>query len=65
VSVDNDVLERGNGMVRRVHPGRLMHRWCELLDRAHDAVGAPGEGDDWADGYRAGLCAARSLIRKG
>lgn len=52
-------------MVRRVHPGRLAHRWCVLLDRAHEAIGVPAEGDEWADGYRAGLCAARSLIRRG
>ncbi len=52
-------------MGRRVNVSRLTHRWCALLDREQREPGPAGESDEWLTGYRAGLCAARTLIRKG
>jgi len=52
-------------MGRRVNVSRLMRRWCVLLDREQQELGPVGESEEWLTGYRAGLCAARTLIRKG
>jgi hypothetical protein len=52
-------------MGRRVNVSRLTRRWCVLLDRVQQEPGPAGESDEWLTGYRAGLCAARTLIRKG
>jgi hypothetical protein len=52
-------------MGRRVNVSRLTRRWCGLLDREQQEPGPAGESEEWLTGYRAGLCAARTLIRKG
>ena len=64
VWVDQQTTE-GNVMGRRVNMARLTHRWCVLLDREQREPGPASESDEWLMGYRAGLCAARTLIRKG
>jgi hypothetical protein len=54
-----------NVMGRRVNVSRLTRRWCVLLDREQQEPAPAGESDEWLTGYRAGLCVARTLIRKG
>ena len=52
-------------MGRRVNVSTLTRRWCALLDREQREPAPAGETEEWMTGYRAGLCAARSLIRRG